>query len=1050
VTNWYATPAVETALMQQGLPVGNGRLGALTTGDPADDAFYLTDGSFWQGTANTTLDSDGDGQFPYAATDFGTLGLLAVSRLGLLAHTTSAISGYRRQLDLSNGLASVTYQLGPATYRRDIYISHPDDVLVVHLTQTGGGTYTGSFSLAGTHTETVAPDDSLPDALSFTGTLTVGGERYAAIAGAAAAGGTLSVSGSSITFANCSEIVLVLSAGTDYSATAPGYLDAAITPLTDARTKAKAALAQSGTALLRNHLADYQNLAGAMTIDLGTSSTAQNAMSTDARLAARSSTGTPDPQLEASYLLFGRYLAITGSRTGLPTGLQGLWLNNDSPDWMADYHTDINLQMNYWLPDRTGVPGCFEAFANYCLAQLPAWENTTRALFNSPQNGFANTTGQIAGFTVAISLNPYGGMGWWWHPAGGAWLANTLYDHYHYTQDTAYLEAIYPLLKSACAFWQSRLIPTSWTDENGVAHTGLIDDHDWSPEHGPTNAQGITYAQELVWQLFANYRQAADILDRDAAFASQVAGLQARLYLPQISPLYGWLEEWMTPQTLDPGDDQHRHLSPLIGLFPGDRITADAGTPALLAGAANLLGARGMNNFGWAVAWRSACWARLKNPANAYQELATQLTPSVNGSNGTAVNFFDIYDDGSANGAFQIDANYGMPSAMIEMLLYSRPGRIELLPALPRAWAANGSTTGIPARSGFTVDFTWTNGHATTATVHNIGPRTADTLIVAGDWSRHITIPAGGAATVHPAPSPDLPTEFSLVNCNSGLAVTSSTSSTSSGTTLTQSATRYTENQQWRLRPVLGAAPGIYNLVNASSGVALSVAGGSTSSKQWTITPTAGGYATLTNVSSGQVLGVADSSRSTGAAIEQQTPNGLTSQQWLLTPTTFRLVNKNSGLLLEDPHASATAGTPLTQNTRSDGSSRNKNQQWRLRPVSGAASGVYNLVNASSGLAISVKGGSTAPGEQIIQSPNQTSTAAQWTIAPVPAAPGDPTDSTEPSPPPGIGGTGAYVTLTNIHSALPIGVANASTSIGAGIEQQSPNGSAAQQWLMTP
>ena len=258
VTMWYATPAVETALMQQCLPVGNGLLGALTTGDPADDAVNLTDGSFWQGTANTTLDSDGDGQFPYAATDFGTLGVLATARLGLPAHTTSAISGYRRQLDLSNGLASVTYQLGPATYRRDIYISHPDDVLVIHLTQTGGGTYTGSFSLAGTHTETVAPDGSLPDALSFTGTLTVGGERYAAIAGATATGGTLSVSGSSITFANCSEIVLVLSAGTDYSASAPGYLDAAITPLTDARTKAKAALAQSGSALLRNHLADYQ------------------------------------------------------------------------------------------------------------------------------------------------------------------------------------------------------------------------------------------------------------------------------------------------------------------------------------------------------------------------------------------------------------------------------------------------------------------------------------------------------------------------------------------------------------------------------------------------------------------------------------------------------------------------------------------------------------------------------------------------------------------------------------------------------------------------
>jgi alpha-L-fucosidase 2 len=1059
VTMWYTSPGAEGSIIQQGLPIGNGRLGALTTGDSANDAFYLTDATFWQGTANTSLDSNGDGQFPYDTTDFGTFGLMATAHLSLPAHTASAISGYRRQLDLSNGFASVTYNIGSASFRRDVYASHPDDVVVIHLTQTGGGTYSGSLTLAGTHSESVAPDGSLSGAVSFTGTLSTGGEKYAALAAAVVTGGSVGTSGSSVTFTNATEVVLVLSGGTDYSSSASGYLDTSINPLTVARTKAQAALAQSGASLLNNHVADYQSLAGAMTVNLGSSTAAQNAMSTDARLAARSSSNTPDPQLELSYLMFGRYLSITGSRTSLPLGLQGLWISTDNPDWMADYHTDINLQMNYWLPDRMNVPGCFEPFADYCLAQLPAWEARTQALFNSSANGFRNTSNQIAGFTVAISLNPYGGLGWWWHPAGGAWLANSLYDHYLYTQDATYLAKIYPLLKSACQFWQSRLITTTWTDPNGVAHTVLIDDHDWSPEHGPTNARGIAYAQELVWQLFQNYQQAAAITGQDSSFASTIAGLQAQLYLPQVSPDYGWLEEWMTPSTLDPGNDTHRHLSPLAGLFPGDRITADQSTPALLSGVVNLLAARGMQNFGWAVAWRSLCWARLKNPANAYQELVYQLTPSVNGGNGSAINFFDIYADGSSTGVFQIDANFGMPSAMTEMLLYSRPGRIELLPALPAAWAATGSVTGMPARGGFTVDFAWTNGVATSATVHNIGPSTATTLVVLGNWSQQVTVAAGGSVTLTPAPTLSLPAQFMLINCYSGLALEDPGSSTANGTALDQNTPTFTANQQWKLQQASGAAPGVYNLINVSSGLGMNVSGGSTSpnqqiiqwpvqgatNEQWTITANAGGYVTITSVRSGLVLGVASASNATGAQIQQQTPNGLTSQQWLVTPSTFRLVNENSGLLLEVPGSSTANGTPMAQNTNTSGN----NQQWTLQQVSGAAAGVFNIINAHSGLGVNVSGGSTSPNQQIIQWPIQGATNEQWTITPAPAAPGDPSDSTERTPPAGVGGTGAYVTVTSVRSGLVLGVASASTSTGAGIQQQTATGSAAQRWLMT-
>ncbi|MBY8878630.1 glycoside hydrolase family 95 protein [Actinacidiphila acidipaludis] len=745
VTLWYGTPGTEQLIIEQGLPLGNGRLGALTTGDPARDAFYLTDVTLWTGGANAVLGSDG--QFPYDSTGFGTFGLLAKAYLDLPAHTADAVSGYRRTLDLSNGLVTTSYRVGGVTYHRETYASHPDDVVVVRLTQSGGGAYTGSLSLNGTRGETSAAE---PDgrATAFTATL-ANGLRYAAVARAVGRGGDVTVSGDTVTFTGCREVVLVLSGGTSYAPdAATGFMNPAADPLALSRGKAAAAAGVAGAALLATHVADYQRLQRTMTVDLGTSTDAQRAMDTAARLTARATPGAAaDPELEASYLQFGRYLLICGSRGSLPLNLQGLWLDRDDPAWMADYHTDINIQMNYWLPDRAGLPDCFDAFTDYCLSQLPSWQDATTRLFQDPRNGFRNTSGTVAGWTVAISTNPYGGNGWWWHPAGGAWLSNALYDHYAYTQDAAHLARIYPLLKGACQFWEARLVTTTVTDpDTGATRQVLVDDHDWSPEQGPTDAIGITYAQELVWQLFRNYREAAAVLGRDAGYAGVIGGLQDRLYLPRVSATTGWLEEWMTDANL--GDTTHRHLSPLAGLFPGDRINLQDSPPSLIAGATALLTARGMISYGWGSAWRALCWARLKNADKAYQLVLAVLKPSVSHSNGTGINMFDMYQLGSDSSTFQIDANFGTPSAMVEMLVQSRPGRIELLPALPSAWAASGSVTGVGARGGFSVDLAWTTGRVTRVTVR--GRAGTTTTVVAGAWSRAVTVPAGGSVTFHP------------------------------------------------------------------------------------------------------------------------------------------------------------------------------------------------------------------------------------------------------------------------------------------------------------
>lgn len=248
-----------------------------------------------------------------------------------------------------------------------------------------------------------------------------------------------------------------------------------------------------------------------------------------------------------------------------------------------------------------------------------------------------------------------------------------------------------------------------------------------------------------MWAHFGHYCTAAAELRKDTGYAATIASLRGKLYLPQVSATTGWLEEWMSPDNL--GETTHRHLSPLVGLFPGDRIRPGGSTPAaIVAGATALLTARGMESFGWANAWRGLCWARLKNAERAYQLIVDNLRPSTGGSNGTAPDLFDIHEVERGRGIFQIDANLGTPAAMVEMLLYSRPGHLELLPALPGAWAASGFVRGVAARGGFEVDLRRRDGKPTEARIHSVGGRT--TTVAYGDVSRTVTLRPGASLTL--------------------------------------------------------------------------------------------------------------------------------------------------------------------------------------------------------------------------------------------------------------------------------------------------------------
>lgn len=723
----YNQPAAEKNILFEGLPVGNGRMGALIGGAPEREALYLNEITLWSGRKDAV-----DPQ--YTTSGMGAYMTAGKLYIDLPDHTQA--SDYTRSLDLSTALARVQYVINGKTYQREVFCSYPDNVLIVRL-HSNGGSYDGTISLVDGQRQTITGQDGM---LFAAGKIEGSGERYATRVLVVPESGTVSfdITRSVLTLQGCPALMLVIAMRTNYTGIeADGYLSAS-DPSIQANTDVLAARNKSYQALLDSHLRDHSALFGRFALDLGPSTEAQRAMTIPARLKARADApSTPDPELEALYVQFGRYLVIASSRGPVPANLQGLWCieNASSSNWMSDYHTDINVEMNYWLADRAGLPECQKPFADYVLSQWPSWKRSTITHFNDPSNiNYSNSSGKVAGWTIAFSTSIYGGIGWDWCPAANAWYCRTLWNHYQYTLDRDYLTSIYPILKSACEFWQARLIVDPASGQ-------LVDDRDWSPEHGHAREIGITFAQELVWDLFTNYLMASATLGLDPNFAQTISRLREQLYLPKISPTTGELQEWMEDKT-DAGDPQHRHLSPLVGWFEGERISRH-NDPALIEGVKKLLMARGTDSFGWGLAWRIACWAKFGEADICYAMVQKLLrfANGQDGTNGTFSNMFDAY----GGKLFQIDANFGGPAAILEMLAQSTMDEIVLLPALPQQWKT-GSIKGLRAKGGFSIDLTWKDGALTSTVLTSIGGTT--TKATYGSINRTVTLPKFGSITL--------------------------------------------------------------------------------------------------------------------------------------------------------------------------------------------------------------------------------------------------------------------------------------------------------------